>query len=69
MSKTYLVGGMTCGGCASSVEKAIKGLDASATVSITLDTGEVTVDGYDNDSAVKDAVEEAGFDFNGVKAA
>ncbi|WP_413203490.1 heavy-metal-associated domain-containing protein [Rhodospirillum sp. A1_3_36] len=68
MAKVYKVGGMTCGGCASSVEKAIKAVQADATVSVDLATGNVTVDGLDDDIAVEKAVDDAGFDFNGVAA-
>jgi copper chaperone len=68
MAKTYNVGGMTCGGCASSVEKAIKAINAEAAVSIDLATGNVTVEGLDDDAAVEKAVDDAGFDFNGVAA-
>ena len=70
MSKTYRVDGMTCQGCARSVTRAIETLksDASVQVVIDLDTKAVTVDGFDDDRAIGQAVEDAGFDFGGVMA-
>lgn len=65
MSKTYRVTGMTCGGCARSVEAAIKAEAPQATVSIDLGTATITVDGAD-DGQVQKAVDGAGFDFQGV---
>lgn len=64
MASTYRVTGMSCGGCARSVENAIKSLAAEASVSIDLDAKTVTVDGASADQ-VRKAVDEAGFDFGG----
>jgi len=41
MAKTYLVDGMTCGGCSSSVTKAIEGLGSGVKVSIELESKKV----------------------------
>lgn len=68
MSKTYKVSGMTCGGCAASVERAIKNADPKAGVKIDLPTGKVTVDGVESDAVVQKAVEGAGFGFGGLAA-
>lgn len=65
MSKTYRVGGMTCGGCARSVESAIKAESPAATVAVDLGTATVTVEGAD-EVQVKKAVDGAGFDFQGA---
>lgn len=65
MAKTYKVTGMTCGGCARSVESAIKGAAPDATVKIDLASASVTVDGA-SDEQVKKAVDEAGFEYGGV---
>ena len=43
MSKTYKVEGMSCGGCSSSVEQAIKTAAPGASVDVVLDGGLVTV--------------------------
>ena len=70
MSNTYRVDGMTCQGCARSVTQALHGLstDASVQVVVDLDAKAVTVDGLDDERAIRQAVEEAGFDFGGVIA-
>ncbi len=39
MSKTYKVEGMSCGGCSSSVEQAIKAAAPGAAVEVQLDGG------------------------------
>jgi len=65
MSETYKVLGMTCGGCASSVTKAIVAAAPGAAVEINLDDKAVTVSGAD-ETAVKQAVEDAGFEFAGA---
>ena len=65
MSQIYRVDGMTCGGCASSVTRAIQALAASAEVNVDLETKTVTVSGLDDDEAIGKAVEEAGFDYGG----
>lgn len=65
MKKTYKVEGMSCGGCASSVEQAIKASAPGASVLVELDGGLVSVEGVDDDTLVKSAVEEAGFTYVG----
>ncbi|CAA7613476.1 heavy-metal-associated domain-containing protein [Magnetospirillum sp. UT-4] len=65
MAAKYLVSGMTCGGCARSVESAIKTEAPGASVSVDLPTATVTVDGAD-ETQVKKAVDEAGFTFLGA---
>lgn len=64
MKTTYKVSGMTCGGCATSITKALQSVDASAEVDVDLDKAEVTVSGLDP-AQVEQAVEGAGFDFGG----
>jgi copper chaperone len=62
---TITVKGMTCGGCAGSVTKALKGVDGvqdakvdlqGAKATITFDESKTTV------AALKEAVEDAGYD-------
>ncbi len=62
---TYKVGGMTCGGCAKSVETAITSLASGAKVSADAKTGLVQVDGASPDQVSK-AVDQAGFEFQGA---
>ncbi len=65
MAKVYKVLGMTCGGCASSVTKAIQAASPEATVDVDLEANEVNVEGIDDDATIKQAVEGAGFEYAG----
>ena len=65
MSKIYKVTGMTCGGCARSVEQAIKAAAPEAKVRIDLAAGTVTVEAVPEASVAR-AVEDAGFGFAGA---
>lgn len=65
MKTTYKVSGMTCGGCATSITKALQSVDASAEVDVDLDKAEVSVSVLEA-AAVEQAVEDAGFDFGGA---
>ncbi len=56
------VDGMTCGGCAASVKRALQALDARANVDVDLPSKTVKVDTSAQLDAVKTAVEEAGYD-------
>jgi copper chaperone len=69
MTTIYKVSGMTCGGCARSVERAIKSVAPDATVTVDLASGRVSVDGEADEQAIAQAIDEAGFDFGGVIAA
>lgn len=65
MEKSYKVAGMTCGGCARSVEQAIRAVAPKATICVDLAGGKVTVDGAD-ERLVAQAVDDAGFEFQGA---
>lgn len=65
MTSTYRVTGMTCGGCARSVENAIKAVAPGATVTVDLAAKAVTVDGATAEQ-VQQAVDDAGFTFQGA---
>ncbi len=56
------VDGMTCGGCAASVKRALQALDAMADVNVDLPSKTVKVTTSAQLDAVKTAVEEAGYD-------
>ncbi len=56
------VDGMTCGGCAASVKRAVQALDSNANVDINLSNKTVKVDTTIQLDAVKSAVEDAGYD-------
>jgi len=68
MTRTYLVDGMSCGKCATSVEKSIKSAAPQAQVSVNLEAKTVTVAGCDDESLIAQAVDDAGFTFNGPSA-
>lgn len=68
MSKTYKVGGMTCGGCAKSVANAVVKIAPDAKVTVDHAAGLVAVEGAIAADAIKGAVEAAGFDYLGEAA-
>lgn len=55
------VGGMTCGGCANSVKRAITAIDPKALVQVDLANKKVTVDTAESAERVSAAVTEAGY--------
>ncbi len=61
---TYTVNGMTCGHCVASVTEEVGEIDGVSDVSVDLPTGAVTVtsDAPLSEAAVRDAVEEAGYE-------
>jgi len=61
---TYTVTGMTCGHCVSSVKEEVGQIAGVTGVDVDLETGRVTVtsDAPIDDAAIKDAVEEAGYE-------
>jgi len=65
MQTIYLVKGMSCNHCKTSVEKAITALDGVESVVADLATGKVAVDGTVAPAAVEQAVVNAGFEFGG----
>jgi len=69
MPHTYHVAGMTCGGCARSVEAAIKEAAPSVdSVIVNLETGTVTIASDASDAVIETAVEDAGFTYGGRAA-
>ena len=60
---TYTVEGMTCGGCASTVTKAVVGVDGVRDADVDLATGGVTVtsDAPLDASRIAAAVSDAGY--------
>ena len=65
MSDTYLVTGMTCEGCVRAVTNAIQRAVPGAGVEVDLASGKVTVEGADDEQAIAQAVDDAGFGFEG----
>jgi copper chaperone len=62
------VAGMTSGGCASSVTRAVTAAAPGSKVSVDLKSGEVAIDGAASKQAVVSAIEDAGYDVVGVAA-
>jgi copper chaperone len=62
---SYRVTGMTCGGCARAVSKALAATAPSAKIEVDLGKALVAVAGGPDDDAVKAAIETAGFGFEG----
>lgn len=60
----YRVEGMTCGGCVSSVTRALERL-GDVQVRVSLDDATATVTGAAKDADVQRVIEAAGFDFRG----
>ena len=62
-TRTYTVTGMTCGHCVASVTEEVQEIPGVTDVAVVLETGAVTVTGDDSvdDAAVREAVEEAGY--------
>ncbi|MBQ0928658.1 heavy-metal-associated domain-containing protein [Saccharopolyspora endophytica] len=62
----YTVNGMTCGHCAASVTEEVSKIDGVSDVAVDLPTGAVTVtsDAALDETAVREAVEEAGYELS-----
>lgn len=57
----FQVNDMTCGHCVSTVEKAVKGVDAKAVVKIDLPTHTVEISSQKPAEAFAEAITEAGY--------
>ncbi len=61
MGQTFTVKGMTCGHCKAMVEKNIAKLPGVEAVEVDLTTGQTTIHGHADESAVREVVEDLGF--------
>lgn len=69
MPKSYRVAGMTCQGCVNAVTRAIQRRLPDAKVAVDLPKGVVAVEAAGlADDAIKAAVTDAGFAYNGIAA-
>ncbi|MBC2644867.1 MULTISPECIES: heavy-metal-associated domain-containing protein [unclassified Rhodococcus (in: high G+C Gram-positive bacteria)] len=59
---TYTVQGMTCGHCVSTVKAAVGSVPGVTGVEVDLQAGTVTAAGTSTDSAVTEAISEAGYE-------
>lgn len=56
------VDGMTCGHCAQTVTRAVEAVPAVERALVDLKAGEVSVEGDADETAVRRAIEDAGYD-------
>ena len=61
MKTEYRVDGMSCAACQSSVERAVKKVEGVESVSVSLLTSSMTVEGSVGSNSVIKAVEKAGY--------
>jgi len=59
---TFSVEGMSCGHCASTIEKAVKSIDPTARVAIDLGSSTVAIETKANEAAICDVIRSAGYD-------
>ncbi|UPQ82098.1 cation transporter [Pseudomonas knackmussii] len=59
--QTFNVTGMTCGHCERAVTEAIRSRDADAKIEVDLDAGVVKVDAHLDEAAIREAIEEEGY--------
>jgi len=62
---TLKVSGMTCGHCAQTVTKAVEAIPAVDRALVDLKTGEVTIEGGAEESVIRQAIEDAGYEVQG----
>lgn len=65
MTRIYKIEGMSCGGCAKNIEKAMNQAFPDLKVAVDHVKKEMRVEGIADTEAVKQVVEDAGFDFKG----
>ena len=65
MKEIFKVTGMTCQHCVTAVTQAIKRVDPAASVTVDLNSGQVSVDGTAPRDAVRQAVEGEGYSVAG----
>jgi copper chaperone len=59
--QTFNVNGMTCAHCERAVTSSIQSRDADARVDVDLDAGVVRVEGRLSEAAIREAIEEEGY--------
>jgi len=64
----YHVAGMTCEGCAKAVRRALSSRLPDAVIAVDQPAGLVTGTGDHEDATVREAIDDAGYDFGGKAA-
>lgn len=69
MKKTILIEGMSCGHCSAAVKKALEGIAGVSDVTVDLEGKKATATVADtvSDAAIRDAIDEAGFEVTGIQ--
>lgn len=69
MKKTIRIEGMSCGHCTARVKKALEGLTGVSSAEVDLTTGTATIEAAASvsDAALKEAIDEAGYDVLGIE--
>ena len=70
-TETLTVGGMTCGGCVSTLSQALKAVDGVRDVAVTLDPGEARIEFDERKTSTDDlraAVRRAGYQVDAAAA-
>lgn len=61
MQQSFNVSGMSCGHCASAVQKAVENVDADSRVTVDLASGKVEVQSPQPRERLVEAIEDAGY--------
>lgn len=61
-TRTYAVPGVSCQHCVNAIEGEVKGVPGVTAVTVDLDTRTVSVAGEADDTAVRAAIDEAGYE-------
>lgn len=64
---TIKIGGMSCEHCVARVTKALESLGETGTPTVSLENGTATVESAQSLDALKNAIEELGFDVLGIE--
>lgn len=62
---TLKVSGMTCGHCAQTVTEAVEAVPSVERALVDLKTGEVSIEGNADESIIRQAIEDAGYEVQG----
>lgn len=66
MSKTISIEGMSCQHCVNTITSTLQGLEGVTSVAVSLEAKNAVVEGTASDAALKEAIEDIGFDVVGI---
>lgn len=67
MKKIISIEGMSCGHCVKHVKDALEELQDIDTVEVDLENKQAVIEGNASDEAIKEAIEEAGYDVTNIE--